>query len=86
MSIKVKISEILRYLTDIQNIVEVDGSTVNQCLDDLVKQFPDTKKWLFDKDGKLRVLILINGVHLTELTRPVRDGDELHIIFPVGGG
>ena len=88
MSIKVKMSEMLRYFTAIQDIVEVDGSTVGQCLDHLVKQFPGAKKWLFDKHGKLRALIFVNGesTYVKELARLVEDGDELHIVLIIGGG
>lgn len=88
MGIKIKLGEILRQFTENQDNVEVDGSTVGECLDNLTRQFPDIKKKLFDKNGILLVSILIDGetVYQKDLTRPVADGDKLHLILVVGGG
>ena len=88
MSVKIKLSEILRQFTENQDTVEVDGGTAGECLDDLVRQFPETKKWLFDKNGILLVIIIIDGetVYQKDLNRPVADGDELRLVLVVGGG
>jgi len=88
MTIKIKVSHILRQFTKDQDTVEVNGGTVGECLDDLARQFPDIKKWLFDKNGILLVLILTDGetIYQKDLNRPVADGDELHLILIVGGG
>lgn len=88
MSIKIKIGQALQQFTKNQDIVEASGNTVGKCLDDLTRQFPDIKKWLFDKNGILLVVILLNGdgVYQKDLNRPVADGDELHLILIIGGG
>ncbi len=71
-------------------VVEVNGSTVGECLSHLVKQFPSMKKQLFSKNGKLfeYIIIPVNGesAYPEPLAKPVKDGDELDIIFIVGGG
>ena len=90
MSIKVEIPQFLQPVTNDQQAAEVNGSTVGQCLDHLVKQFPSIKQKLFDKNGKLHSYldIYVNGesAYPEELTKPVKDRDELHIIFLIGGG
>ena len=88
MSVKIKVSQVLRQFTKNRDTVEVNGGTVGECLDDLIRRFPDTKKWLFDKDGRLLALMLINGetIHQKELDRPVAGGDELHLVLVFGGG
>lgn len=88
MSVKIKVSQVLRQFTKNRDTVEVNGGTVGECLDDLIRQFPDTKKWLFDKDGRLLALMLISGetIHQKELDRPVAGGDELHLVLIFGGG
>ena len=90
MSIKIDVSTFLHRYTNSQQVVEVSGSTVGQCLNDLVKQFPSIKPVLFDKNGKLHIYIAIyvNGesTYQEELAKPVKDGDELHVIFLIGGG
>ncbi len=90
MGIKINISPLLYQYTNDQRIVEVNGDTVGQCLDHLVKQFPGIEKMLFDQNGKLRIYanIYVNkeSAYREELAKPVKDGDELDILFIIGGG
>ena len=88
MSVKVELGETLQYYIGAKDGIEVNGSTVGQCLVDLVEQFPVAKEWLFGKNGKLKSSIFVNeeSVYLKELARPVKDGDKLYIAFVVGGG
>jgi len=88
MSVKLQIGQILQRFTNNQETVEVKGSTVAECLDDLTKQFPETKQWLFDRNGILMVLILHDSetVYQKDLKRKVKDGDELKLTLIVGGG
>ena len=91
MSVTVKIFyPHLKQYTDNQEIVKVNGSTVGECLGDLVKQFPGIEKGIFDADGQLinYVYFFINGksAYPTDLAKPVRDGDELTIALLLAGG
>ena len=90
MSVKIGIPSYLQSFTRNLETVEVNGSTVGECLGYLIKQFPDVEKKLFDKNGKLLdyVGIYINGedAYPDELSRPVQDGDELFILYIIGGG
>ena len=91
MSVKINLHPNLSlFFTDGQEVVEVNGSTVGQCLDDLVKQFPRIKQGLFSKDGRLLnyVDIYVNGEssYPEELAKPVKDGDELYIMLIIAGG
>ncbi len=47
MSIKIDIPSHLQPFTNNLAVVEVSGSTVGECLNHLVKQFPDVAKLLF---------------------------------------
>ena len=90
MSIKINIHPILYHFTNDRDVVEVNGSTVGQCLEHLVAQFPEIKKGLFGKDGKLLnyVDVYVNGesAYPEELARPVKDGDELQLVLMIAGG
>ena len=90
MSIKIAIPSYLQSFTSNLEAVEVNGSTIGGCLGYLVKQFPGIEKMLFDKNGKLLsyVGIYINGedTYPDELAKPVKDGDELYILYIIGGG
>ena len=90
MSIKIEIPSYLQSLTNNTEVVETNGSTVGACLNHLVEQFPRMDKMLFDKNGKLHsyVGIYVNGedAYPEELVKPVKDGDDLYILYIIGGG
>jgi molybdopterin converting factor small subunit len=90
MSIKIGIPSYLQPYTNNQEAAEANGSTVSECINHLVKQFSAMEKMLFDKNGKLLsyVGIYLNGedTYPEELAKPVKDGDELHILYIIGGG
>lgn len=96
MSIKVHLYLGLPRLTqneDLADIIEVDGNTVGQCLDFLMRDFPDVKKGLFDENDRLldRIDIWINNMpaYTDGLDRTVKDGDEIYLFaskLAIGGG
>lgn len=90
MSVKIKLHRSLAKLADGQAVVEVNGDTVGQCLEQLAARFPKLKKKLFEKDGALsRILeIYINGesTYPDELASAVKDGDELDTVMRISGG
>ena len=90
MSIKINIHPNLEHLTNGLDVAEVNGSTVGQCLDHLIKQFPGIKEELLDKNGKLLnyvdIWVNLESSFPEELAKPVKDGDELSITFIIGGG
>lgn len=90
MSVKIKLHRSLASLADGQTVVEVEGNTVGQCLEQMATRFPELKRRLFEKDGALsRVLeIYINGEssYPDELATPVEDGDELDTLVRISGG
>jgi len=90
MSVEIDVSSFLNKYTKGQQLVSVAGSTVGQCLDDLVKQFPGIKQGLFEGNGKVQseIDIYVNSESANPemLAKPVKDGDKLHIIFLIGGG
>jgi len=90
MSVKINIPSYLQPHTSGYDVIEVTGSTITECLNHLIEQFPDISKALFTKEGKLFdfVSAYLNGefTDAAELTKPVNDGDELHILYLLGGG
>ena len=90
MSIKVSIHKTHRQFTDGLDIVEVEGNSVGNCLDDLIRQFPDMENALFDKKGKLlnaiEIYINLKSAYPDELVKPVQDGGDIHITLMLAGG
>ncbi|MFC2022152.1 MoaD/ThiS family protein [Chloroflexota bacterium] len=89
MSIKMNIDE--RLLGNDSNgdaVVEVDGNSVGECLNHLVKQQPTLKKEIFDEDGNLNYIqIFVNQEFILseKLAKAVKDGDEISVVA-LGGG
>jgi molybdopterin converting factor small subunit len=90
MSVEIKISPIFSPYTDNRQTFGASGSTVGECLNQLVAQFPALKRVLFDKKGGLshHIILHVNQVRAypEPLARPVRDGDKIQIMMVIGGG
>jgi molybdopterin converting factor small subunit len=82
-------SGLQRYVNN-QDVVEVVGTTIQECLDELVEQFPAIKRIIFDKSGNLipNVMISINLRSPTreKLEKSLEPGDELYVIMIIAGG
>ena len=90
MGVRINILPYVRHLTNGQTLVEVKGNTVGECLDNLTKQFPGIEAVLFDDSGELLnyIDVYINGesAYPENLTRLVKEGDELYILPVIDGG
>lgn len=90
MSVTVNIHKTHRQHVSGLSKVEAEGSTVGQCLDHLVSQYPTLKEALFDKDKKLRnnieIYVNMKSAYPDELAKAVQDGDEIHITVMLAGG
>lgn len=90
MSVTVSIFDPVMQQCTNQDSVEVDGNTVGECLDDLIRQFPDVEKWIFDERRQLRrhVFVYVNAesTYKVELAKPVKDKDNLIIAVLITGG
>lgn len=81
----------LRKFTNNQASVESNGSTVQQSVEDLAKQFPDLNKHIFDADGKIRQFIRIyvgdEDINALENENTKVDGSSVISIIPaIAGG
>ncbi len=90
MGVKIYIAPYLQPYTRNKAMVEVSGTQVGECLDQLVKLFPDVGKMLFLENGKLLsyvgIYVNLADTYPEELAKPVKDGDEVHIAYIIAGG
>ncbi len=90
MSTRIHLYSGLSNFTEGQNLVEVSGKTVGECLKNLVCQYPQLKEVLFDPTGKLFrhvfVSINLNSANPEQLDQPINPSDELYIIQITAGG
>ena len=81
----------LRSFTGDQESLELEGSTVDEVLENLTQQYADLKKHLYGEDGKLRnfVNIYVNDEDIRYLQReatPIQDKDTVSIVPSIAGG
>jgi molybdopterin converting factor small subunit len=90
MGVKVSVPVFLQAFTGDQETIEVEGKTVGDCLQALSQMHPDIRKMLVNDRGILHsyVGIYINAEDAfpNELAKPVKDGDEIHILYALAGG
>jgi hypothetical protein len=55
-------------------------------LNDLIRQYPDSKEWFNENNPAVWVALNQDMVNLTEMDRPVQEGDILSLILLLGGG
>ncbi|NLO28505.1 MAG: MoaD/ThiS family protein [Actinobacteria bacterium] len=70
--------------------VWVNGTTVGECLSDLISRYPEAERLLFDRGGRLLKLVYVyvnaEGMTKAEMSWPVREKDRLIVAVLATGG
>jgi molybdopterin converting factor small subunit len=90
MSVKIHLHQSHCQYTNGLGIIEANGSTVGECLDDLVQHYPLMEKVLFHSEGELHnqleVYVNMKSAYPDELAKAVEDGDQIHLTLMFSGG
>ena len=91
MAVTVRIPAPLRRVTQGKALVELNCSSLSECIAELDAQFPGIKERLTDESGELRsfVHVYLNGEDirfLKGLNTALKPGDEVSIVPAVAGG
>ena len=91
MATTVRIPTPLRRVTDGQDKVSAEGTTLGEVIDSMESQFPGIKARICDDDGGLRnfVNVFVNGEDvrfMDGVNSATADGDEISIVPAVAGG
>ena len=90
MSITIYLHKTHYQYADGAEIVNVDGKTVQECLDNLVEIHPGLKKVVFTENGKLHPLIEIylnsTSAYPDASKKEVNEGDKIHLVYTLAGG
>ena len=88
---KVRIPTPLRKLTNNEELIEVDATTIGGAITELQNRFPGIQERLVDEKGEVRkfVNVYVNEEDIRFLQNqktPLKDGDEISIIPAIAGG
>ncbi|NCO53001.1 MAG: MoaD/ThiS family protein [Deltaproteobacteria bacterium] len=90
MTIKLNIHKTHRQYTDGLETLDVAGSTIGACIDELIHRFPAMKDALFDGKEKLKnqieIYLNMESAYPDELKKKVTAGDEIYITVMLTGG
>lgn len=91
MTMEVRVAASLQGLVGDASIIQAQGETVRQLLDDIDNRFPGFKRRLVSEQGKLNgsIFILLNDEDirpLGELETPLKDGDVVSVLVVMSGG
>ena len=91
MVCRIKIPGYLKDKTNGENIAELEGETVRDCIEALVYRFPDLNGEILDNQGRLLLkwTISINDRIADdgdEMAQPVKEGDLISILPMIAGG
>jgi len=90
MSVKFTMPVFFQPVTNDRESIEVEGKTVRECLEAIIREYPAIRKLLMDKKGKLHnyVGVYINGkdAYPNEMDKEVKPGDEVHVLYTMAGG
>lgn len=85
---KVHIPSPLQSYTQRQRIVAATGTNVEEMLEALNKSYPGIRFRMIDEQKRIRqhIKIFVNKKAVNDLSVPVKDEDEIHIICALSGG
>jgi molybdopterin/thiamine biosynthesis adenylyltransferase/rhodanese-related sulfurtransferase/molybdopterin converting factor small subunit len=88
---KVLIPTPLRQFTGKQDAVNVTGGTVGEVLQELISQYPDLRKQIFNDEGKLRsfVNVYLNDEDIRYLSKDAtaaKEADTISLVPSIAGG
>jgi sulfur-carrier protein len=91
MATPVRIPTPLRKLTQNQEVVDAEGATIRELIDNLDQTYPGLKERICDDQDHIRrfVNVFLNDEDvrfLKEAETPVNSGDEVSIVPAIAGG
>jgi molybdopterin converting factor small subunit len=84
VSVRITIPGHLQQFVENNEIVEVEGKTVKECLINLIRKYPAMAPEVFDINGDMAIIVLHEGFPIDEsrINSPVKDGDNI-VLFPI---
>lgn len=85
---KVHIPSPLQSYTQRQRTVDGSGANVEAVLESLNEKYPGIRFRMIDEQKRIRqhIKIFVNKKAVNDLSVPIKDDDEIHIIAALSGG
>jgi molybdopterin synthase sulfur carrier subunit len=86
--VRVELAALLRSYTGGASVVEAEGATLREALDDLDQRFRGIRFRVVDEQDRLRphVRFFVNGADTRDITTPLHEGDRIYIVGALSGG
>jgi molybdopterin converting factor small subunit len=86
--VQVELAALLRSYTGGADVVEANGTTLGEVLDDLDRRFRGIRFRVVDEQDRLRphVRFFVNGTDTREIATPLCEGDRIYIVGALSGG
>ena len=74
--------------TSFENIIVKENTILREVLNILIYKYGELFKiHLFDSDtGRLKLIVLVNGSSVDDLSLSMEDNDKINIVSPITGG
>ncbi len=88
MSVRVRVAPLLHSYTGGQSVIEAEGTTVGEVMDDLDRRFPGLAFRVIDEQGRVRrhMHVFVGETTAADRASPVAAGSELFIVGALSGG
>ena len=86
--VRVELAALLRSYTGGAGVVEANGRTLGEVLDDLDRRFCGIRFRVVDEQDRLRphVRFFVNGADTRDIAAPLSEGDRIFIVGALSGG
>lgn len=86
--VQVELAALLRSYTGGESVVEAEGATLGEVLDDLDRSFRGMRFRVVDEQDRLRphVRFFVNGADTRDIAAPLCEGDRIYIVGALSGG
>ena len=90
MSVAIHLHKTHRRFANNEPVVHVEGTTVGECLRNLITHYPGMETSVFDAKGGLRntveIYVNLESAYPDEMMKQIADGDEIYITVTLAGG
>ena len=88
MTVRVRVAALLHEYTGGRDVVDAEGATVGEVMDDLDRRFPGVAFRVIDEQGRVRrhMHVFVGQETASDRATPVPAGAEMFVVGALSGG